>query len=94
MTYKLRLKLLNDIGSAQWKFHCVKSVRIWSFSGPYFPAFRPEKLQIRTLFRQCSFNDLMIQDKRFFRRSHAILTLLSYYKIMVKRDLKGTLMQI
>ena len=20
-------------------FHCIKSVRIWSFSGPYFPAF-------------------------------------------------------
>ena len=20
--------------------HCVKNVRIWSFSGPYFPAFR------------------------------------------------------
>ena len=20
--------------------HCVKSVRIWSYSGPYFPAFR------------------------------------------------------
>ena len=20
-------------------FHCVKSVRIWSYSGPYFPAF-------------------------------------------------------
>ena len=22
------------------KYHCVKSVRIWSYSGPYFPAFR------------------------------------------------------
>ena len=52
------------------KYHCAKSVRIWSISGPYFPAFglntkiyrvislfnanagkyRPEKLQIRTLF--------------------------------------------
>ena len=21
--------------------HCVKSVRIWSFSGPYFPVFSP-----------------------------------------------------
>ena len=21
------------------KIHCVKSVRIWSFSSPYFPAF-------------------------------------------------------
>ena len=22
-----------------WDGHCMKSVRIWSFSGPYFPAF-------------------------------------------------------
>ena len=29
-------------------FHWVKSVRIWSFSGPYFPTFGPEKLRIRT----------------------------------------------
>ena len=28
----------------------MKSVRIWSFSGPYFPAFGPEKL--RTHFTQ------------------------------------------
>ena len=47
--------------------NCVKSVRLWSFSGPYFPAFSlkterygvkyggkhgPEKLRIRTLFTQ------------------------------------------
>ena len=45
--------------------HCVKSVRILSFSGPYFPTFglkperysvhtgeyKQEKLRIRTLFR-------------------------------------------
>ena len=23
------------------KKHCVKSVRIWSYSGPHFPAFEP-----------------------------------------------------
>ena len=46
-------------------FHCVKSVYIRNFSGPYFPAFGlnterpnagkygPEKLRIRTLFTQC-----------------------------------------
>ena len=41
------------------KIHCVKSVRIWSFSGSYFPIFSsnvgkygPEKLQIWTLFTQ------------------------------------------
>ena len=47
--------------------HCAKSVRIRSFSGPYFPVFglnterhgvsecgkyRAEKLRIRTLFTQ------------------------------------------
>ena len=39
--------------------HCVKSVRIRIFSGPYFPVFSPntgeygsEKLQIQTLFLQ------------------------------------------
>ena len=33
--------------------HCVKSVRIRSFSGPYFPAKEgPEKLRIRTLFTE------------------------------------------
>ena len=26
--------------------HCVKSVRIASFSGPYFPGFGTEKLRI------------------------------------------------
>ena len=30
----------------------VKSVCIRSISGPYFPAFGPEKLRIRTLFKQ------------------------------------------
>ena len=41
-------------------WHCIKSVLIRSFSGPYFLAFSPiagkygpEKLQIRTLFTQC-----------------------------------------
>ena len=41
-------------------YHSVKSVRIWSFSGLYFPAFGlntgkygPEKLWTRTLFKQC-----------------------------------------
>ena len=32
--------------------HCVKSCRIWSFSGPYFPTFGPEKLRIQALFTQ------------------------------------------
>ena len=30
--------------------HCVKSVRIWSYSGPYFPAFGPELMIFITFF--------------------------------------------
>ena len=35
--------------------HCIKSVSIRSYSGPYFPTFWPEQLRIRTLFTKCSF---------------------------------------
>ena len=31
---------------------CIESVRIRSFSGPHFPSFGPEKLQIPTPFTQ------------------------------------------
>ena len=34
---------------------CVKSIHIWSFSGPNAGKYGPEKLQIRTLFTQCQF---------------------------------------
>ena len=32
----------------------LKVDRIWSFSGPHFPTFGPEKLRIRVLFMQWS----------------------------------------
>ena len=42
------------------EWHCVKSIRIRSFSGPYFLVFSPnarkygtKKLRIRTIFTQC-----------------------------------------
>ena len=48
-------KNINDIEN-QLNEHCLKSVRICSFSGPYFPVFSPnagkygpEKLRIRIL---------------------------------------------
>ena len=54
--------------SLQACWHCMKNVCIWSFSGPYFPAFvicsiftlnarkcRLGKLRIQTLFTQCDF---------------------------------------
>ena len=56
--WSISKKLIN---SHDW----VKSIRIRSFSGPYFPAlglsvftpnagkYRPEKLRIKTLFTQC-----------------------------------------
>ena len=50
----------NETTSEMWDLtrHCVKSVRIRSFSGPYFPGknagkYGTEKLRIRTLFTQC-----------------------------------------
>ena len=33
------MKILPNFRQASM-FHCVKSVRIWSFSGPHFPALR------------------------------------------------------
>ena len=52
--------LLYVINKVITELHCVKSVQIWSLSGPYFPVFspnmgkyRPEKLCIWTLFAQC-----------------------------------------
>ena len=40
-----------------FKWHCIKSVRIWSYSGPHFPAFGLNMwtriTPNRTLFRQC-----------------------------------------
>ena len=56
--------------------HCVKSVRIQSFSGPYFTVFSsnarkygPEKLEMRTLFAQCLYRkqDLPSFIWRFWR---------------------------
>ena len=52
-----------------WLFHCTKSVRIRSFSGPCFSTFGlntdgeigTKKLRIRTLFMQCL--RLLSQDR-------------------------------
>ena len=61
----------------------MKSVRIQSYSGPYFPAFGlnlsvfssntgkygPEKLRIQTLFTQCLSN---IYDENFFENNFMV----------------------
>ena len=44
----------NFIREEKIKLHCLKSVQIRSFSGPYFPAFGPD-FRIWTLFKQCRF---------------------------------------
>ena len=49
-------------------WHCMKIVRIWSFSGPYFLKFGlnteekygPEKLGIRRLFSQCGLSEVPV----------------------------------
>ena len=35
----INIKTFSNSGNENVKYHCVKSVRIWSFSGPYLPAF-------------------------------------------------------
>ena len=59
--------VLREKGKSSDHSHYVKSVHIWSFPGPYFPAFilsvfspnarkyRAEKLRIETLFTLCHF---------------------------------------
>ena len=36
-----------ELGIKNRKIHCVKSVRIWSYSGPYFPVFNISPYSIR-----------------------------------------------
>ena len=40
---EVKLELLTDI-------HCVKSVHVWSYSGPYFPAFGLNTERMEYLF--------------------------------------------
>ena len=40
-----------SLGGNICKFHCVKCVRIWGFSGPYFPAFELNAEICRVNFR-------------------------------------------
>ena len=55
------------------KYHCVKRVRIWSFSSLYFPAFSPsarkygpEKLQMTMYHYQIKFMKSSIHYIHFF----------------------------
>ena len=47
--------LLNIVLGISQGSHCIESVRIRRYSGPYFPTFGPELLQIWTFFTQCLF---------------------------------------
>ena len=44
---------VREVSSFYRKTKASLRVRIQKFSGPYFPTFEPKKLQIRTLFTQC-----------------------------------------
>ena len=62
------------------RVHCVKIVRIRSFSGPHFPAFSPnagkygpEKLRIQTLFTQCFSCENLTEMKSNSQNNIAIL---------------------
>ena len=37
------MSIKEDIDDLIWKLDCVESVRIWSFSGPYFSALGMNK---------------------------------------------------
>ena len=46
---------LSDIKIVAKRQHCMKSVRIRSYSGPDAGKYGPEQLRIRTLFTHCIF---------------------------------------
>ena len=81
-TKRKEIFTLNQQGNASWKFwnsnfrdqvflwdtHCVRSVPIRIFSGPYFPAFGlnterygTEKIRMRTLFTQWRVSQMVMQ---------------------------------
>ena len=52
--FMLDLSLFKKLTSYIWYTHgirCIKSVRIWKFSGPYLPAFRQNREIYRVKFR-------------------------------------------
>ena len=57
-------------------YHCVKNVRIWSFSGPYFPAF-PVSLHIQ--MRENT--DQNSSEHRLFSNSVSFYTTILFLKI-------------
>ena len=66
----------------------MKSVRIWSFSGPYFPEYGPEKLRIRTLFMQCFISQAANRKKLY--TEHSLIRLLEKWRdYLNKEDMIG-----
>ena len=73
--YLWKIIIQDSIYTSGKILHCVKSVRIRSFSGPHFATFglntAPEKLRIRTLFTQyCYFMVLTIFSQTFTNNSN------------------------
>ena len=50
----------------QEKLHCVKSVHIWNFSGPYFSQSKCEKIQTRKITNTYTFHVLLFNKIRRF----------------------------
>ena len=71
--------------------HCLKSVRIRSFYGLYFPAFGlnlgkygPEKLRIRTLFTQCQAVNIYMAIN-YFRKNIQVRCLTELWILLFKK---------
>ena len=60
--------------SKSFFFHCVKSVVIWSFSGPYFPAFglNTESCEVSLLCIQSKCGKMRTRKSPNTDTSHAV----------------------
>ena len=77
---KYFVKLLVDDSSLIASIHCVKRVRIRSFSGPYFPAFGPNTDQKNSEYGHFSRSDwfLYFQNYQIGSSAQTYLHLLHY----------------
>ena len=71
------MRYMRKNGSA---YYCVKSVRIWSFSGPYFPAFGLNKE--RYIPSECGkIRSRKTTNTHIFHAVYAYIYLMSVYHI-------------
>ena len=65
-------------------YHCMKSVRIRSFSGPYFAAFGLEKLLTRTLITQCTSHCLYRDSLTLIKTFHTYCNKYRFHQIILE----------